>query len=239
MITAIHQGHYFPWLGYLDKINKADTFVVLDEVQLETPSPMVRNKFLDSKGNEITITVDVQSKGYLDKKACEIEVANQTRWQRKTDNFFKLNYKKAPFFDEIYPLLQPVFTKAYRFLIDVELDTVNIFCKCFSIKTPIKLQSELNTDKSLKNNEMLIDILKSLKSDKYLSGNGAKKYMDLQIYRDNGIAVSFQHFSYPEYPQYNTEVFKPNLSAADILFNLGCKGGSELLNKNKIDEEFL
>lgn len=44
--VAMHQPHYFPWLGYLDKMAKADEFVVLDEVQFTDGSPMSRNKLL-------------------------------------------------------------------------------------------------------------------------------------------------------------------------------------------------
>ena len=34
-ICAIHQPNFFPWLGYFDKIVRADIFVLLDDVQYQ------------------------------------------------------------------------------------------------------------------------------------------------------------------------------------------------------------
>ena len=32
-LIAIHQPNFYPWLGYFNKIQKCDRFVILDEVQ--------------------------------------------------------------------------------------------------------------------------------------------------------------------------------------------------------------
>lgn len=239
MIVGIHQAHYLPWAGYIDKMLKSDKFVILDEVQLETPSPMVRNKVLDISGHEIYLTVDIFRKGFLEKKANEIEVCNQTKWQKKSKNFLLLNYKKAPFFDEIFPLIQPIYEKNYKWLFDVEIDTVEIMRSCFDIDTEIVLQSDLHLDETLKNNDLLIAILKKIGADRYLSGNGARKYMDLRKFNEQGIAVGFQKFVCPVYAQFNTNEFVPNLSALDMLFNLGKTESTKLIKSNIKREDYV
>ena len=35
MIVTLHQPHFLPWLGYLDRMREADLFIVLDHVQFE------------------------------------------------------------------------------------------------------------------------------------------------------------------------------------------------------------
>ncbi|MFQ5693753.1 MAG: WbqC family protein, partial [Nitrospinota bacterium] len=43
MILAAHQPQYLPWLGYLDKVAKADVFLVLDDVQYKKNEWQNRN----------------------------------------------------------------------------------------------------------------------------------------------------------------------------------------------------
>ena len=58
MLAAIHQHHYFPWLGYMDKMAKADTFLLLDRVQLNDASYMFRHQLLDKNGEKKYITIE-------------------------------------------------------------------------------------------------------------------------------------------------------------------------------------
>ena len=44
MIVAAHQPHYMPWLGYLDKMAKADLFVVMDDLQYEAQNYQNRQR---------------------------------------------------------------------------------------------------------------------------------------------------------------------------------------------------
>ena len=155
MVTAIHQPHYFPWLGYLDKMAKAGQFIILDEVQLTDRSPMVRNKFLTFSGAEEMLSLSVQKKGYRDKKTRDIELFDIENIQKRHKRFFELNYKKAEFFDEIMEAVCPIFERPYSKLIEIQMDTVFLMRELFGIKTEIIYQSQLQYDRENKKSGLI------------------------------------------------------------------------------------
>lgn len=224
---AMHQPHYFPWLGYLNKMACVDKFVILDEVQLERKSNMYRNKLSTTDGKEKFITVSFERTGYMERKFNEIQINNSENWQATQINFIMSNYKKAPFFNEIWPYIEPVFNEKFDMLDNLVERTVLIEKDLFDIKTEIIKQSTLEYGEEERNNELLIHLCKDISADFYLSGNGARKYMDLDLFKRNGIDVDYQQFTYPVYEQKHD--FVPNLSALDVLFNCGIEGSRKIL----------
>ncbi len=229
MITcAMHQPHYFPWLGYLNKMASVDKFIILDETQLEKGSNMYRNKLYKNDGKEKYITVSYEKTGYLEKTYNEIKIANTADWQSSQKKFLLNNYKKTPFFSEIWNEIEHVFENQYQNLDTLVEETVLLEKDLFDIKTDIVMQSTLKYNSTEKNNHLLITLCKDISADCYLSGNGARKYMDVDLFSQNGIKVDFQKFSYPLYEQKHQ--FVPNLSGLDILFNCGIEKSRTILN---------
>lgn len=231
---AIHQPHYFPWLGYLNKMMSVDTFILLDEVQIEKGSNMYRNKLSTLDGKEKYITLPYEKKGSLNKKFKDIKLDNTILWQERQYNFIENNYKKTPYFKEIMPYIEKIFYKKYERLCEVIIESILIEKEIFNIDTKIICQSELSYDQNNKKNELLIDLCKAAKVDEYLSGNGAKKYMNEEVFLENGIGVKYQSFNYPKYKQQHE--FVPNLSGLDILFNLGIDESRKVLKGSILDD---
>lgn len=232
MKTAIHQPHYFPWLGYMDKMAKADQFIILDEVQLTDRSPMVRNKFLTFSGREETLSLSIQKKGYREKKTREIELFHIEEMQKKHQKFFECNYKRASYFDEIMKHMEAVFERPYHNLIEIEMDTVNLIKGLLDIKTEVIYQSDLSYNRENKNSDLMKNLCISSGADIYLSGNGARNYMNIESFERDGIRVYYQNFKYPVYQQFELETFVPNLSAVDMLFHLGIEHSREVFWNN-------
>lgn len=228
MIVSIHQPSYFPWLGLLDKINKSDLYILLDNIQFSDSGYQNRNIFLDNQNKEQLLTIPVNKKNHLNKLIKDIEISNNI-WQKKHNKFLYFNYKKHPFFDEIYPLIQDIYKKEYKFLIDILYDTMLITKQIFQINTKIIYASELDLSKELKKEELVIEILKKTSADTYLSGNGAKSYQKDTSFLSQNIKLTYQSFSHPIYSQHNNNEFHPGLSSLDAAFNLGTKDAYKIL----------
>lgn len=50
MIVAIHQPQYLPWLGYIDKLDQADIFIFLVNVQYKKNEWQNRNRVKTAQG---------------------------------------------------------------------------------------------------------------------------------------------------------------------------------------------
>ena len=73
-----------------------------------------------------------------------------------------------------------------------------------------------------KKNELLIDICKKTGADTYIAGPGGKGYMDLDLFKKEGIDVVFHEYTHPEYSQqFSEQGFLAYMSIIDLLFNHG------------------
>lgn len=220
--VAIHQPHYFPWEGYLRKMASVDQFILMDEVQLTDSSPMYRHALLTVKGEKKYITIPFNKNEYKHKAYKDILLNDKIDWQKNHRNFLHENYGKSPFYDEVINSIIPIFNKQYRYLCDVTIDSVFLLKELMNINTTVLLQSELDYPKDSHKNDLVLELCKAASANHYLSGRGARKYMELTPFEKAGITVSFQEFEQKPYKQHYAHDFIGGLSLLDMMFNLGC-----------------
>ena len=216
MIAAIHQPQYLPWLGYFDKLDKADMFCYLDNVQYKKNDWQNRNKIKTANGWQ-WLTTPVYHR--FPENINEVIINNTVSWQRKHLQALITNYKKAPFFNDYIDLLSAVYDKEWEQLseLNIELtERIRMALHIDSVKTISASSLKLSEDPT----DRLIDICTSLGCDTYLSGVDGAKYMDLSRFKDKRIKVVFQDFVHPLYPQVFGD-FVSHLSILDLLFNCG------------------
>ncbi len=218
MIVAIHQPQYLPWLGYFDKMQRADVFCYLDNVQYKKNEWQNRNRIKTAQGRQ-WITVPV---GYrFPQKINEVKINSAEKWQRKHLQALRTNYSKAPFYKEYIDCFEDAFAKKHERLSELNIGLIDMLREILVLgQKPTLIASEL----SLPNDptERLIDVCRAAGGDTYLAGKDGANYMDLDRFVASGIKVIFQDFNHPVYPQLFGN-FESHLSIVDLLFNCGPK----------------
>ncbi|MHC4843189.1 MAG: WbqC family protein, partial [Planctomycetota bacterium] len=212
--------------GFFDKMRKSDSFVIRDEVQLIERDFHHRNIIrIQSNNGDLQwkwIRVPVQKEF---KQICDIEIKNDVKDKNVPWNVFllrqiKSNYQKTHHFKKYFPKFEEIMLIYKEKLSELNMEIIYFLKDCFGIDTEIVLASELSFDKTGDPSTDLVRIAKTVGADTYLSGTGARSYLNPMPFQKMGVELKFQDFDHPVYPQrYNG--FVPNLSAIDALFNVG------------------
>lgn len=228
MILSIHQPSYFPWLGLLDKIRKSDAFIVMDEVQLSDSAYQHRNLFLTSQGEVKFLTIPFEKKDYLKRRIRDIAIASLD-WKTKHLNFLWNSYRKHPYVAEIMPRLEQYYAADYRLLFEAVLESMRLSFDFLGIHARVILQSEMQYDRSLRRGDLVLALVRAAGADCYLSGQGAKSYLDEQAFT-GGLSIRYNDYRHPIYPQKGRAEFASGMTCLDALFNLGIDGTRRVLH---------
>jgi hypothetical protein len=239
MIVTIHQPLFFPWLGYLDRMARADLFVVLDHVQFERSNYQNRARILlDGAPRWLTVPVlqRSQKERILDK-----EVDNRldgsggkAPWGVAHFNTLRYAYREAGFFRPYAAELKALLEARWTRLADLALASVEFVREAFGVRTPMVRSSELGVQGA--KSELVLAICRATGARTFLGGmGGSRAYLDVPAFERAGIRVQWQQFRHPFYPQRGSAPFVPGLSSLDALFHCGPLAGG-LLNEKSSEE---
>ncbi|HOO57048.1 MAG TPA: WbqC family protein [bacterium] len=229
MIISVHQPQYLPWLGYFDKIDSSDIFVILDNVQFKKREFQNRNRIKTPNGPK-WLTVPVKVKGRYHQLAKDVLIDIESGWHTRHAKALELNYRKSVFFENHFEKIAG-FLQEGKFgrLADLNISMLRYFLGTLGIDTPILIESDLGVTGT--GTERIINICKKAGADTYLSGAGGKNYMREEMFAEAGINLDYQEFAHPEYEQLFGS-FMPFMSIADLLFNEGEKS-LEIIRKGR------
>lgn len=215
MKIAIHQPQYLPWLGYLDKLDSADRFILLDTVQYRKGEWQNRNRIRTKDGWQ-WLTVPIIDR--FPERIDQVEVNGRTDWQRKHGQALRLHYGKSPFWAPFGPELLGLLERPWGRLAELNLAVLDLCCRQLEIATPRILASSLAAREEP--TDRLIDLCRAAGGTTYLAGQGGLEYMDLGRFRAAGLPVQVQAYRHPTYPQ-RYAPFVSHLSVVDLLVNCG------------------
>lgn len=226
MIVAIHQPHFLPWLGYLDRMRRADLFISLDHVQFERRGHQNRTHILlDGLPHWLTVPVLQHSR---QERIVDKQIDNSSKdvlhsWGGKHFQTLQHAYRHAPFFENYAPSLRPILESRWERLVDLNQALLDFLRDALDIHTPLIRSSSLQVEGH--RSDLILNLCLAVGADTLLAGmGGSVRYLDREAFADAGVRIVWQDFQHPEYPQCETDTFVPGLSAIDLLFNNGPKG---------------
>jgi hypothetical protein len=216
--VAILQSNYIPWKGYFDLIASVDEFVLYDDMQFTRRDWRNRNQIKTPQGVQ-WLTVPVRVKGKYHQKIRETEL-DGTEWASDHWKALAQNYRRAPHFDEIVAWLEPLYRGAsYSHISELNRRLLEAICDYLSIRTVISNSWDYTLVDG--KTERLVDLCVQAGGTEYISGPAAKDYVDEQVFKDQGVKLTwFDYTGYPEYPQLWGD-FVHGVTILDLLFNCG------------------
>jgi len=226
-LVAIHQPNFLPWLGYFDKIARADVFVLLDDAQFSKGSLTNRVRILIN-GEPRWLTVPVSRAGGSAQPISEVEIRDGERWRERGVETVRHAYSRAPHFDEAFAMVEPLLREPSDRVADYNERAIRVLAGRL-VPGGAEVVRSSSLDSGGQATERLIAIVDAVGGDAYLAGGGAGGYQEDERFERAGIELVRQEFSHPDYPQLSDEPVH-GLSVVDALMSCGLERTAAMLS---------
>src|SRR4051812_27235726 len=186
MLVAIHQPHYLPWLGYLQRMAQADLFIVLDHVQFERGNYQNRTQ-VRVNGAPHWLTVPVQQRSQKE-RILDKAIDGSRPWTLAHFETLRRAYASAGFFGTYAGELRAIYEHPWQGLADLNESTLDFLRHAFDIRTPLVTSSELGVEGA--KSELVLNLCKAVGASALLVGlGGSRNYLDRDAFAAAGIAL--------------------------------------------------
>lgn len=212
--VAVMQPYIFPYIGYFQLIHSVGHFVFYDDVTFIKQGWINRNRILvNKKPNYFTIPCQGISSN---KKICDISLDNGPKGRKKIIKMINQSYSKAPFFIEIFPIIEEVLTSSAQHIGDLAAFSVMKISEILDMKVQFHFSSkEFVSSRDSDRGDRLLEITKSF-GNTYINVISGQALYDKDYFRDNHVELLFLKPEITSYDQGISE-FVPGLSIIDIL----------------------
>lgn len=220
MTISIHQPNFLPWIGYFHKLANSDVFVLFDDVQFPRGKSFGYRTKIKTQQGEQWLSVPVTGRSNM-KPYTDTLLDNEENWKPKLLKTVQFAYRSAAFFDTCFELLNNAISLNHTHIYELNAELIGSIVRYLDLKTELARSSEIcQGHESLQGEEKILFILQRLNADKYISGEGegSKRYLNEENFKEKNIELVWQAFTPFEYPQLHGP-FIPNLSIFDLICN--------------------
>lgn len=236
MRVSIHQPDFLPWLGFFNKVANSDAFVIFDHVQAPQGKSWLTRNRIPLNGSVRWLTIPIKRDGL--KAIDEVVIDTSQNYRRKHIGTIKQSYKKAAFFDEVFPLINDIYEYESCNLSDFNQNAIVKLCKRMEVDVTLLKSSEIIAQfpeiQKLRGNDLVLGLCQAVGATFYISGTGCLDFIQPETFKKQGITFMFQDFKHQEYMQIHNGDFIPSMSIIDALFNTGFLKTAESIKREML-----
>jgi hypothetical protein len=143
-------------------------------------------------------------------------------WRRKQLATLRQAYSAAPHVEETLGLVESVFEIEHKSLAALSAASVEALAEFFDI-APAEVQWSSAMAIEGTGSARVLAICEALGAERYVTGHGAREYLDHESFEAAGVRVEYLDYEKREYPQLHG-AFTPFVSALDLAANCGHAG---------------
>lgn len=226
--VGIMQPYLFPYIGYWQLINAVDEFVVLDDVNFIVRGWINRNNMLLNGSKHLfTFPIKNLSQNTL---ILDAEFGFAERETKKFLSSITAAYKKAPYYKEVFPVLEQILAYGNKNVPDFIIFSFAVLLSYMGINRKILRSSQIQKDESLTGECRILALCKALNASVYINPIGGTELYHGQIFKENNLELFFLQTLDFVYKQFGNG-FVSNLSIIDVLMFNSPDAVRELLLK--------
>jgi hypothetical protein len=189
MKLAIMQPYLFPYIGYYQLMNLVDNFIIYDDVTYINKSWINRNRILLNKEEfYFTIPLRNKSQNILIK---DLKLAMDVKWKKNFMQTLTHAYSKAPYFGNIYSLINTILDTENLYFRDLYYNSFSIINKYLDINSRLLESSKIFLDKKFKGEQKIIALCLNQGASSYYNLSGGKNLYDNNNFNLNNIELKF------------------------------------------------
>lgn len=236
MKVVISQPMFFPWVGMFEQIRLADVYVHYGDVQFSKGSFTNRVQIKTAQGSK-WLTVPLQQLS-LGQSIDEVQLDTRSNWRRQHLDQLKQAYAGAPHRKDMLALVESVYQQPHSTIGELSRASMMACCRYYGLETGRRFVEVGELGIAGASSQRVCDIVKALGGTRYITGLGARHYLDHPLFEDAGIRVEYMDYRKQPYPQLHGE-FTPYVSLLDLIANTGPQGIDCIVSETQYWKDFL
>lgn len=221
--VVISQPMLFPWVGLLEQIRLADTYVHYDDVQFEKGGFINRVEVKTRQGPRwLTIPLSGASFG---REIREVRAAVEVDWRRRHLATLSQEYARAPHLRDMLALVERVYAVDTGRLVDILVASIRELSEYLDL--PAGRDAPFSSALGIpgRSSARVLAVVRRFGGTRYVTGHGARAYLNHEAFEAAGVSVEYLDYQELPYPQLHG-AFTPFVSGLDLVANAGRAGRS-------------